>query len=70
MYVTGDNMHFEKPRYVFFFPIIPIFCKGNASLCVEVNTERERERGLTVPATDFDDMNVLALNLDKPKSHT
>jgi hypothetical protein len=31
--------------------------------------ERERER-LTVPATDFDDMKVFALNLDKPKSHT
>lgn len=31
--------------------------------------QRERET-LTVPATDFDDMNVFALNLDKPKSHT
>jgi hypothetical protein len=30
---------------------------------------RARER-LTVPATDFDDMKVFALNLDKPKSHT
>lgn len=25
---------------------------------------------LTVPATDFDDMKVLALNLDNPKSQT
>lgn len=31
--------------------------------------QREREN-LTVPAMDFDDMNVFALNLDKPKSHT
>ena len=25
---------------------------------------------LTVPATDFDDKKVFALNLDNPKSHT
>ena len=25
---------------------------------------------LTVPATDFDDIKVSALNLDNPKSHT
>lgn len=28
-----------------------------------------RER-ITVPATDFDDIKVFALNLDNPKSHT
>nr|GMD93940.1 hypothetical protein Iba_chr14fCG12330 [Ipomoea batatas] len=28
------------------------------------------KNGLTVPATDLDDMNVFALNLDRPKSQT
>lgn len=28
------------------------------------------EEQLTVPATDFDDMKVFALNLDNPKSQT
>lgn len=31
---------------------------------------KSENKKLTVPATDFDDKKVFALNLDNPKSHT
>lgn len=38
-------------------------------LKIKVIFSVRRER-LTVPATDFDERKVFALNLDNPKSHT
>lgn len=50
------HYYLAQDTYATFSCILKIVC-----LCQEV---------LTVPATDFDDMNVLALNLERPKSHT
>lgn len=59
-------------KYVFAsnFQFVVIASGEQQQVIFRASCEICRKQGITVPATDFDDMKVLALNLDKPKSQT